>query len=259
MAEEASSLRVLTLNLNVHLPSGEASDAVVRAAVADERPDLICFQEALWWGDDETSALHQAEPILAGLGYHHVHQFEVQGTVDSNPAGLTYGTVIASRWPIVRSDTVALPSTARGEGFPRAIQAAEIEVPAPVGRLLLVNPKPHYEPHMELEREMEAVALADYVCVAFCTIPIVAPPSLLRERSHRSHLRALRSQRHADPDGFPPIVASDFDATTDSSSMRFLTGLQSLAGRSVHFVDAWRAAGNTGPGYTHSKQQQLSS
>ena len=35
--------------------------------------------------------------------------------------------------------------------------------------------------------------------------------------------------------------------------MRFLTGLQSLAGRSVHFVDAWRAAGNTGPGYTHSK------
>ena len=170
-----SSLRVLTLNLNVHLPSGEASDAVVRAAVADERPDLICFQEALWWGDDETSALHQAEPILAGLGYHHVHQFEVQGTVDSNPAGLTYGTVIASRWPIVRSDTAALPSTARGEGFPRAIQAAEIEVPAPVGRLLLVNPKPHYEPHMELEREMEAVALADYVCVA-CS----APPSWYR-------------------------------------------------------------------------------
>ena len=54
-AEGVSSLRVLTLNLNVHLPSGEASDAVVRAAVADERPDLICFQEALWWGDDETA------------------------------------------------------------------------------------------------------------------------------------------------------------------------------------------------------------
>ena len=27
----------------------------VASFVADERPDLICFQEALWWGDDETS------------------------------------------------------------------------------------------------------------------------------------------------------------------------------------------------------------
>ena len=34
-------------------------------------------------------------------------------------------------------------------------QAAEVDAPAPIGRLLVVNPKPHYEPQMELEREMQ--------------------------------------------------------------------------------------------------------
>ena len=120
-----------------------------------------------------------------------------------------------------------MPSTERGKGFPRAIQAAEIEAPEPIGRLLFVNPKPHYEPHMELEREMQAVALADYI------------------------------ERNADYDGFPPIVAGDLDATPQASSIRFLMGLQSLHGRSTHFVDAWTAAGNEGPGYTWACENAL--
>ena len=138
-----------------------------------------------------------------------------------------YGTVIASRWPISHSEVVKLPSTERGAAFPRALQAAEIAAPPPIGRLLVVNPKPHYEPHMELEREMQAVAVADYV------------------------------QRNADPAEFPPIVASDFDAPPEAASVRFLTGLQSLVGRSCHFVDAWKAAGNRGPGYTHGTTNPL--
>lgn len=107
---------------------------------------------------------------------------------------------------------------------------------------------------MELEREMQVVAVADYI--------------------HRT----------ADPAGFPPIIASDLDAPPEcvmtrcihtdfssifhectaracmlcrAASVRFLTGLQSLHGRSTHFVDAWRAAGNHGPGYTHTSDQPL--
>lgn len=47
----------------------------------------------------------------------------------------------------------------------------------------------------------------------------------------------------------PTIMAGDFNATPDAASIRYLTGQQSLAGRSVHYHDAWEVAG-TGPGHT---------
>ena len=204
-------LRIFALNLNIDRPHPDG-DRLVRSEVERLEPDLISFQEALWHGN----ATDQARQILDGLPYQTVHQFELQ------TAARTYGTAIASRFPIIRSDLVKLPSTSRGREFPRALQAAEIEVPPPVGRVLLVNPKPHFEPYMELEREMQAVAVADYV------------------------------ERNADPGGFPPLIAGDLDATPDAASLRFLTGLQSLHGRSTCFIDAWVAGDNTGPGYTWS-------
>lgn len=53
-------------------------------------------------------------------------------------------------------------------------------------------------------------------------------------------------------DELPPIIAGDFDATPDAASIRFLTGLQSLHGRSTHWLDAFAIAGNGSPGYTWS-------
>lgn len=47
----------------------------------------------------------------------------------------------------------------------------------------------------------------------------------------------------------PTIVAEDLNATPDAASIRYLTGLQSIAGRSVHYHDAWAATGD-GAGYT---------
>ncbi|TDD27683.1 endonuclease/exonuclease/phosphatase family protein [Kribbella turkmenica] len=47
----------------------------------------------------------------------------------------------------------------------------------------------------------------------------------------------------------PSIIAGDLNATPDSAGIRFLSGLQSLAGRSVHYHDAWAVAGD-GAGYT---------
>jgi endonuclease/exonuclease/phosphatase family metal-dependent hydrolase len=47
----------------------------------------------------------------------------------------------------------------------------------------------------------------------------------------------------------PTIVAGDLNAGPDAASIRFLTGLQSLAGRSVHYHDAWAVAGD-GAGHT---------
>lgn len=55
-------------------------------------------------------------------------------------------------------------------------------------------------------------------------------------------------------DSIPPILAGDFDATPDSASIRFLTGLQSLQGRSTYWIDAFAAAGDGSPGYTWSTE-----
>lgn len=51
-------------------------------------------------------------------------------------------------------------------------------------------------------------------------------------------------------DGIAPVMGGDFDATPDTSSIRFLTGLQGLDGRSTFWADAFAQAGDGSPGYT---------
>jgi endonuclease/exonuclease/phosphatase family metal-dependent hydrolase len=56
----------------------------------------------------------------------------------------------------------------------------------------------------------------------------------------------------ASEDAIPPILAGDFDATPDAASIRFLTGLQSLQGRSTYWADAFALGGDGSPGHTWS-------
>src|SRR6185369_17452684 len=48
----------------------------------------------------------------------------------------------------------------------------------------------------------------------------------------------------------PAVVTGDLNAEPDSAEIRYLSGLQSLAGRSTYLQDAWRIAGGGGPGHT---------
>jgi endonuclease/exonuclease/phosphatase family metal-dependent hydrolase len=50
----------------------------------------------------------------------------------------------------------------------------------------------------------------------------------------------------------PTIIAGDFNATPQAASIRYLSGLQTLSGRSAHYHDAWAVAGDE-PGYTWSE------
>lgn len=60
--------------------------------------------------------------------------------------------------------------------------------------------------------------------------------------------------RHRRP--LPTIIAGDFNVRPESSTVRYLTGLQSLSGRSVYYHDAWAAAGH-GPGHTWTSDNPL--
>jgi endonuclease/exonuclease/phosphatase family metal-dependent hydrolase len=51
---------------------------------------------------------------------------------------------------------------------------------------------------------------------------------------------------------FPLIVCGDFNATPDSTEIRFMKGLHSLGGRSFHLFDAFEVANPNRPGITWS-------
>ena len=55
---------------------------------------------------------------------------------------------------------------------------------------------------------------------------------------------AERAWKRRPENGFPPIIVGDFNAEPGSDEIRYMTGLHSMHGRSVAFVDAWEAAGD---------------
>ena len=94
--------------------------------------------------------------------------------------------------------------------------AAVIELPGE-GELLFIAATTSWRLDAEAARERQAVAISDL------------------DARHRQVL--------------PTIIAGDLNASPDASSIRYLTGLQSMSGRSAHYHDAWSIAGD-GPGYT---------
>jgi endonuclease/exonuclease/phosphatase family metal-dependent hydrolase len=124
------------------------------------------------------------------------------------------GIAVASRHPIVGRQLIELPHG--GAGVAARIQTSD----GPFWFCSAV-PMPGW-PGFEGQREDEAVALDAAVADL------------------------------AEGDELPPILAGDFDATPESASIRFLTGQQSLKGRSTVWYDAWAVAGDGSPGYTWS-------
>jgi endonuclease/exonuclease/phosphatase family metal-dependent hydrolase len=73
----------------------------------------------------------------------------------------------------------------------------------------------------------------------------------LRERQVRALVRFV--EETTDPAAaVGPVVAGDFNAEPDATAIRYLCGLATLEGTSTYFQDAWRLAGDGGPGLTWS-------
>jgi endonuclease/exonuclease/phosphatase family metal-dependent hydrolase len=151
---------------------------------------------------------------LLGADYHVVHQI---GRTDDG-----VGASLASRWPVrvVRQDLLHVTSRVNAEE-PWIGSVVLARVTAPEGEVLLVHLKPSWQFHLAHERELQAVAAAGMV----------------------------ESEVSADPPDHV-IMAGDFDATPDSSMVRFWTGRQSLGGTSVVYRDAWEDARGAAQGLT---------
>ncbi|WP_280264690.1 endonuclease/exonuclease/phosphatase family protein [Nocardia wallacei] len=158
---------------------------------------------------------HLAE-LLEGTGLHGTHQSEAMAYTP--PFADRYGgNAVASRWPHSIAEVLDL-RVAGAADVPWCTLAARVPLPGE-GEVLFIAATASWRLDAEAVREQQAVALADL------------------DARHRTEL--------------PTIIAGDFNAGPDAASIRYLTGRQSLSGRSVHYHDAWEVAGD-GPGHTWS-------
>ena len=213
-------VRVLTLNLWHDSGPYPARRALVRTWIAELDPDVIGFQEAL-----RGPGFDQVRDLLDGMAYHvefgAASQFWRAPKHFPGARGATeFGNAIAARWPLSERDVLALPDT--GDGETRSALTVTVSAPGPVGPFSVTCTHLHWKFHQSEVRERQVVSAVDHV--------------LARRRR----------------DAFPPLLIGDFNAEPESAEIRYVTGLQSLRGRSVALLDAWRAAGKGGSGVTWS-------
>lgn len=203
-------MQLRILTLNVWNSEGDPRrPELINHVLSELKPDLIAFQEVMRAPDDNV-----LDRLLAGLDFHATHQSDLQhGTP---PFADRYGgSAIATRWPHHAVEALDM-RVAGAADMPWATLAALVPIPQ-AGEVLFIGATCAWRPAAEAARERQVLAIADL------------------DARHRRDL--------------PTIIAGDFNAGPEAASMRFLTGRQSLDGRSVLYHDAWAVAGQ-GPGYT---------
>ncbi len=158
-----------------------------------------------------------AAELVEGLGY----ETDFVGASDFfGRDGVRFGNAVASRFPIKGRSEEALPDADDGER--RAVLSVDLDTP--YGDVSFSSTHLNWKFHHGNVRERQVLALCD-------------------------HVRARRPKG-----GFPPILVGDFNAGPDSAEIRYVSGLQSLEGRSVYFVDAWDVAGEGSDGISWSNR-----
>lgn len=191
------------LSLNIWHDSGPwpARAKLIRDWIERLQPDLIGFQEVLRGG-----GRNQLGDMLGDLGYHTDFAMAARFWNDQSAE---FGNAVASRWPVIDREELALPHLDSGE----TRCALSVTVDAPVGPVSFTVTHLNWKFHHGYVRVQQVQALAELV---------------LRRRPRG---------------GFPPIITGDFNAEPNADEIRYMTGLATINGRSVAFHDAWRVAG----------------
>jgi endonuclease/exonuclease/phosphatase family metal-dependent hydrolase len=206
-------LRVLTLNIWNVSGDWRARRQAVLAVVRACAPDVTCLQEVV-----AGERGNQAEWLAAELGGWAVAYAgePLPGhRTDGRPA--LFGNAVLSRRPIEVTASTRLPHVADDEEVQR------VAVHARTGGVDVFSVHLAWQLHDAALRERQVRALARFV----------------DERTDP-----------AAPVG--PVVAGDLNAEPDATAVRYLTGLASIDGHSTYLQDAWRLAGDGGPGLTWS-------
>lgn len=215
---DTAALRVLQLNTwNVEGPWPQRLQEIV-AQIRRLQPDVVCLQEVVSGPDGRSSAHILADALVAG-GSHPWH-VAYAGTpypeeVLGVPEGALWGVAVLSRWPIEAEHSQLL-----ADGYPSMWMVLH----ARTNRIDVFSTHLTPAAHDGVWRERQALEVDAFV------------------RTHQGE------------SPLPVILCGDLNAAPESSEIRYLTGLQSLEGRSTYYQDAWAVAGDGGPGYTWDPQ-----
>jgi endonuclease/exonuclease/phosphatase family metal-dependent hydrolase len=203
-------MRLRVLTLNVWNNQGDPRRPdIINQELRRLNPDLVSLQEVI-----DIPAQNQLETLLGGLDLHSTHQATVLAA--QPPHSDRYGgTAVATRWPHRFVEALDLNLSGVGD-VPWHTLAVIVPIPE-AGDLLFIGTTLSWRLSAEAVRERQAVALSDL------------------DTRHRT--------------SFPTIIAGDFNASPDAACIRYVSGLQSIGGRSVKYHDAWAVA-SEGPGYT---------
>lgn len=148
-------MRVLTMNIFARHRGWTDRRQVLVAGLRDLSPDVVAFQESI-----KTHSYDQVVDLL-GPNYHVLHQ------VGRSEDGV--GASIASRWPfdVVREVDLHVAGGGDPTDWIGSLVLVQIDVPEPIGPVLLAHHKPTWQSNMERVRELQ---------------------------THRLHLRPLRDQ-----------------------------------------------------------------
>jgi endonuclease/exonuclease/phosphatase family metal-dependent hydrolase len=203
-------VRLRVLTFNVWNEEGDPRRTeLINREVRRLDPDLIAFQEVVRAPEHD-----QLDRLLTGMDHHRTHQADAMAVAP--PGEERYGgSAVATRWPHRVLEVLDLRLSDAADG-PWCTLAVLVPVPG-LGELLFIGTTLAWRLDAEAARERQVVALGDL------------------DARHRTEL--------------PTIIGGDFNAGPEATSIRYLSGLQSIGGRSVHYHDAWAVAGD-GPGHT---------
>jgi endonuclease/exonuclease/phosphatase family metal-dependent hydrolase len=206
-------MRVRVLTLNVQNDEGDPRrTGLLNRELRRLDPDLVAVQEVCY--PDRRDQLGE---LIAGTGLRHTtHQADVLDDLPPH-AGRYGGTAVATRWPHRVAGVAEHRPAGRGDRHWWTL-AVSVQVPG-AGAVLFIAPTTPWQLDAEAAREQQALDITDL------------------DTRHRAVL--------------PTIIAGDLNAAPSAASIRYLSGLQTVQGRSVHYHDAWAVAGD-GPGHTWS-------
>lgn len=199
-------MRLRVLTFNVQNDEGDdRRPELINREIRRLDPDLVALQEV-----PTGAGPNGLDSLLAGSGLSASHQTDVLRY--PMPFADTYGgTAVATRWP----HRIVEVLDQRGDGAPDVpwcTLGTEVDVPD-LGPVSFIATTFSWRLDAEAVRERQAVAVTDL------------------DARHRADV--------------PTIIAGDLNATADAACVRYLSGQQSLQGRSVCYHDAWRVANPT--------------
>src|SRR5688500_3820681 len=110
------TFRAATLNIWSRFGPWEERLVAIRAGLEKLGPDIVGMQEVLRF-----ESMDQAALLAEGFGY------EIAWGLSSENHGFPTGNAILSRWPILRSEVIALPNGGSDEH--RSAVFAEVQAP----------------------------------------------------------------------------------------------------------------------------------